>query len=463
MATKRKLNVLFVMADQLRYDFIERRKEYGISTPAIDALCEHAAYFKNAYTNSPVCGPARIALATGLLPVETGAIDNETSMLDAETPTLYKHLRAHGYHTELVGRHDLWKPGAPACIEGKRLLNKMYGFNQYLEIEGACSAAAAFKSKGVSGPYTSYLNTCGQLDVYARDYKYRRESDWFIDGNHDSALPLPLHQDVFIGDRAVERMRQLPLDQQWFMQVNFQAPHDPYDPPSEYGSMYHHKHMPRPIECHPQYPRAQYIQQRQGHWPLARTEQIEQARRQYAAKISLLDDQIGRLLEALRKRGFGNDTIVIFTSDHGDQLGDHGLWSKHTAYDSSWRIPLLITGPGIKGGEYSALVELADVNPTICAVLGLPQQEQIEAQSFYPILYEGAEDHRDFCICMEQGYQAIRTSTMKLICYDNGDRELFLIQTDPNERKNVAAEYKPFVEVLECLLFERIEGRCCNL
>jgi len=448
-------NLVLIMADQLRHDWLGCAGADWVRTPHLDALSRRSVRFTHCYTNSPVCGPARIALATGLLPHRTGTTSNARAKLSLDIPTYYARLRDHGYRVELVGRHDLHKPGAPGSLYGTHPRTQAYGFTRSIEVEGACSAASQALKKGATGPYTAHLAQHGLLETYADDYRRRRDDGWFLGGNSDSALPLRHHQDVFIGDLACRRIREIEDDFPWYLQVNFQTPHDPFDPPKEYGDLYRAEKMPsaRPMEG----PRSDYIRQRQEAFAHADSDSIEEARRQYAAKITLLDDQVGRILTALEARGDVNNTVVVFTSDHGEQLGDHGLFSKHTAYDPSWRVPLMVAGPGLSPGISDAMVELSDLGPTFTEMAGLPESSDLDATSFLSVLQGDRQVHRTHCVCVEEGYQAIRTREHKVIRYDDGTTECFDLVHDPDERQ--CRSHLPEGQGLLNTLTERLEAR----
>jgi choline-sulfatase len=287
---------------------------------------------------------------------------------------------------------------------------------------------------GATGPYTHYLQDKGLLDAFSDDYKKRIETGWGH-ANWDSVLPAEAFEDAFIGRHAVEWIREVPEVNPWFMVVNFVGPHSPFDPPTEYADKYRNAEMPnaipKTVEGKPQW----ILDRDLGLSPEAVTE----AQRQYCAAIEAIDDQVGDMLEALEARGMLDNTYVIFSSDHGEMLGDFGMYAKFVPYEASVRVPLLVAGPGIEAGQVSdALVELIDVNATICELAGLPPQEHIDAQSFVSVLRGEATEHRTETASILENYRCIRNREYKLIENYNDMLELYDLQNDPKELNNIA-------------------------
>lgn len=453
-------NILFIIDDQHRYDWLGCAGADWVRTPHIDALAAQGMRLTHCHTNSPVCAPARISLATGLLPTRLGATSNAEAFLPISQPNMYRHFRDHGYRVSLVGRHDLAKTGAPASIYGNRPLNFSYGFTEAFEVEGGMAMSGLGEP---NGPYGRYLQERGLLEAYCADFRKRAKAGWNLGASHDSVLDTTDHQDVFVGRKAVERIESIEDDYPWFMFVSFQGPHDPFDPPAEYGAMYRDMEIPEPIRSDPAAkPRRLEIRRKQGP-----DKDIREARRQYAAKLTLIDDQVGNMVKALERRGCLENTIVVFCSDHGEMLGDHDLWIKHCAYEPSWRVPCVITGPGIEQGITDSLVELSDLNPTLVELAGLPAQPNLDARSFTAVLHGKMTEHRDCVVTTERSpvpsqgsYRAIRTQKYKLILTDNDRTELYDMQEDPCELRNIAAEQSRTVQELKQRLIERYtEGR----
>jgi choline-sulfatase len=193
----------------------------------------------------------------------------------------------------------------------------------------------------------------------------------------------------------------------------------------------------------------------------ASADEIAITRRQYCAAISAIDDQVGQILDALQARGMAENTYIFYTSDHGEMLGDHGLYAKSVSYESALRIPLLVAGPGIEGARVSdALVELIDVNPSACALAGLPPQECIDARSFAGVLRGASEAHRSETISTIRQFRCLRTERHKYVENYNDLGELYDLQEDPHELQNLVREKPALARELGARLRRRsAEGK----
>lgn len=433
----RPMNILFLMDDQHRWDYLGAMPCPWVDTPNLDRLAAEGMLLTGCCTTTPLCAPARIALATGLLAGRTGALTNR-DVLAIDTPNHYRHFRDAGYRVELVGRHDLSKPGAPGSLSGNRPLNFSYGFTRVLEVEGGMACAREGRDGRATGPYTRYLKQQGQFGRYVEDFVARWQKGWIIGASHDSVLPPEMHQDRFVGREAVARIEALEDDYPWYLFVSFQSPHDPFDPPADLGEKYRERPVPEATPYDPTAVPERIARQREK-WQHATLADVVGARRQYAAKVELIDEQVGRILDALRAKGVYENTLIVFASDHGEMLGDHGLFQKETAYEPSMRVPLIVAGPGIRPGRSGAHVELFDLNPTLAEMAGLAAQGGLDAQSFAPLLLGRAETHRDACMTCGAGYRAVRTHTHKYIQTFGQRDELYDLTADPREQCNLAA------------------------
>ena len=181
------------------------------------------------------------------------------------------------------------------------------------------------------------------LDAFVDDYT-RRSKEGYHASCHDSVLPTEAFEDVYIGQRSVEWIENIPGDFPWHLFVSFVGPHDPFDPPAEYGEKYRDAEMPPATPANlPGKP--SYLKDRVKD---VTPEKIAETRRQYCAAIEAIDDQIGEMLAAVERRGMTDNTYVIFSSDHGEMLGDHGLYTKSVPYEASVHVPLIVAGPGIE-------------------------------------------------------------------------------------------------------------------
>ena len=237
-------NLLFIMDDQHRFDYLGRAGADFVRTPNLDRLAAGGVHFEHCYSNAPVCAPARIALATGLQAHRFGGRDNSV-FLPRNCPTYYQRLRDVGYRVGAVGKIDLAKPdtynsdGArPACFS--------WGFTHPHECEGKMHAGKGEETP--FGPYTTYLNQQGLLEAFNADYARRRQQG-FVLSAWDSVLATEDFADSYIGQRAATWIEEVPDDFPWHLFVSFVGPHDPFDPPVEYGRRYRQAQMPAPVLC----------------------------------------------------------------------------------------------------------------------------------------------------------------------------------------------------------------------
>jgi choline-sulfatase len=421
------------MDDQHRWDYIDVGTTGGfVDTPNIRGLAAEGTNFTHCMCNAPLCAPSRIGLATGLLPERLGALDNHAYTPRSHT-TYYQRLRDHGYRVGAVGKLDLSKPDTFLGVDGARPAAYGLGFTDPLETEGKMNAG---RVRTLDGPYRNFLHERGLLDAFYRDYQDRLAKRWVKGASHDSVLPTDAFHDVFIGRKAVEWIEGVREEFPWHLFVSFVGPHTPFDPPRSYAERYRNRPTPPAIKDDFQGKPA-WVQ----HGALAMSdEEIAHTRRQYAAAITVIDDMVGEVIAALDRRGMRENTIIIFASDHGEMLGDHSRYNKDVAYEPSLRVPMIMAGPGIPEGRSSeALVELNDLNPTICELAGLPSQENIDARSFTPTLYGDAAEHREYTVAALREFRTIRTRRHKLISSSSREIELYDLDRDPDELHNLAA------------------------
>ena len=448
-------NILFIMDDQHRHDYLGSAGASFLRTPNLDGLAARGTRFTQCTTNCPVCVPARIGLATGLQPLRAGVLQNGFGSSPPGLPMYHQRLRDDGYRTGCVGKLHLGGSG-PLGRKGDRPSAFQFGFNHPTECEGKIGAG---NTPTPTGPYTHYLQELGLFEAFYRDYQQRAARAWTrvawsLDAR-DSVLPSEAFEDAFIGRHAAEWIRQVPDDYPWFYFVSFVGPHDPFDPPTEYADRYREAEVPAPIPS---------TMDGKPNWIRQRVLSVEAnevaiTRRQYCASTELIDDQVGSILEALEQRGMAENTYVFFSSDHGEMLGDHGIYSKFVPYEASLRVPLIAAGPGIQQGLVSdALVELIDINPTLCELAGLSQQEQIDALSFMPILRGMADEHRNESVSAIDNFRCIRTRDHKLIWNYNDLAELYDLRSDPEELHNIAEANRELVQELSGRMLRRYCG-----
>ena len=442
-----KPNILFIQDDQHRHDYLGCAGADFIRTPNIDGIAERGVRFTDCTTNCPVCAPSRIAMASGLQPARIGAVDN-SGTLPLSAKTYYQRLRDNSYRVGCVGKLDLAKSDGYNGRYGDRPVAYSWGFTHPEECEGKMHAGS---SRTPIGPYTHWLEERGLLEAFYNDYQRRREEGFDVSA-HDSVLPTDAFEDVYIGRRGSEWIRNIPNDFPWHMFVSFVGPHDPFDPPTEYGDKYREADMPSPVPFNPE-GKPEWVKDRARDFT---PEKVTETRRQYCAATEAIDDMVGEMLAAVESRGMSDNTYVIFASDHGEMLGDHGMYTKSCPYEAALRVPLIVAGPGIEGGRVVRTpVELIDVNATICDFAGLPPQEGIDARSFRPVLDGETEEHRTETISAYRTFRLIRTNTHKYVEHFSDKEELYDLENDPDEQNNIAESNPDLVQTLSARMKDR--------
>ncbi len=446
-------NLLFLMADQYRHDYLGCAGADFVRTPNLDRIAARGVRFTNCFSNSPVCAPARIGLASGLRPDRLGALDN-SSFLPARTPTYYQRLRDHGYRVGCVGKLDLAKPDAYNGRWGDRPRVYGWGFTHPEECEGKMHAGRVAEPHG---PYGFWLREQGLFERFREDYAEREAKGWVVDASHDSVLPAEAFEDCYIGRRAAEWLERVPDDFPWHYFVSFVGPHNPFDPPAEFAEPFRDAEVPGaiqdPLEDKPAWHEDRVV--------TTDPEVIALTRRQYCGAIAAIDDAVGRVLDVLESRGVLENTVVVFSSDHGEMLGDHGMYTKQKAYEPSWRVPLIVAGPGVDGGRKSdAMVELIDVNPTLTELAGTGVAEDLDARSLAPLLGGEAPDHREDVFATLRHLRCLRTDRHKLVENYGDVWELYDLQDDPDELHNLADDEPELLAAMKRQMRARhLEGK----
>lgn len=431
-----RLNVLFLIADDLNCDL----GSYGVpgmKTPNIDALAARGVRFERAYSQFPNCSPSRSSLLTGRRPNVTGVLVNPAPAHPLSphfreklpsTVTLPQLFRNNGWFTARVGK--LYHYGVPKDI-GTSSLDDFYSWDLVVNPRGR-DRDHDLEERIVSlkpGPFGGTLS-------------------WLADeeGRDDE------HTDGIGAAEAVELLERFSQkDRPFFLAVGFYRPHTPYVAPAKYFDLY-----PRDQIALPEVSPADRARQPALAYASARPEQdaatAEQRRsaiQAYHASISFMDAQVGRVLEALDRLGLRDSTIVVFTSDHGYHLGDHGLWQKQSLFERATHVPLIIAAPGARGNGQAApgVAALLDIYPTVAELGGLPVPGYADGVSLRPVLDDPLARPRAQAVSQvwrgagREGY-AVRTERWRYIEWDSGpqDTQLFDLDTDPGEAVNRAAD-----------------------
>ena len=423
-------NILIVMADQLAAPFLG---VYGhtvngvprVKTPNIDALAERGVVFENAYSNSPLCAPARFTMMSGRRSSRIGAYDNAAEFA-ASVPTYAHHLRNRGYATCLSGKMHFVGP------------DQLHGFEQRLTTD---IYPADF------GWTPNWLDPQGRFDWW-----FHNMDSVVNAGIAEATNQLDFDDDV--GYHAVRKLRDLARTtdpRPWCLTVSFTHPHDPYVMRQAFWNLYDHDAIDLPAippiadaELDPHSRRLRRVSA-MDQYDLTDA-QIRNARHAYYAAISYVDDWIGQLLETLTITAMADDTIVIFTSDHGDMLGERGLWYKMSFFEHACRIPMIVSAPGrFAARRVVEPVGLMDVLPTLVdlADASAASVEGIDGTSMIPLLHGERQPERTVVgEYLGEGAIApifmIRRGRHKYIQCDADPPQLFDLVADPSESVNLA-------------------------
>lgn len=357
MAPDDRPNVLFVFPDQHRPDYVGFDGEVPVRTPNLDDLADRGVAFRNAVTPSPLCGPARACLASGREYDRCGVRDHAADY-PLGAPTLYARLRDAGYHVIGSGKFDLQKHSGDQGLDGENDLDAN-GFSDGVNNAGKWDAWGGARDGTPGDSYTTYLDEIGELTTHIEDFDRRQEAG--IGASFPTSLPPEAYCDNWIGRRTVDLLEAAPADRPWFCQVNFAGPHDPWDVTEDMHNWYRDPPVEFPDPTDPD--------------EELTLDEHQSVRRNYAAMVENIDRWLGRFLGRVDDRGERENTLVVFASDHGEMLGDHGRWKKHLPYRASAGVPLVAAGTGVVDREpveapatildcHATFLDAAGVEPT---------------------------------------------------------------------------------------------------
>ena len=466
-------NVLFIAVDDLRPEM----GCYGntiIKTPNLDRIAARGMVFNRAYCQQAVCSPSRSSLMTGRRPDATKVWDLETHFRVAlpDTITLPQHFKANGYHCSALSK--VYHHG----FEDGRSWNEPHwypnGSSVDTDLEDWTKHIKSTHNVNVKD-YTSDSNAVvTSEDVVSKGKKAKAGPSFQVSNKSDDELP-----DGATAAEAVKRIHELKSKSEpFFLAVGFLKPHLPFVAPKKYWDLYNPAQIPVPAIDHLPQGAPEFAGHTNGELhnypgvpegePIP-AEFAKQLRHGYYACISYTDAQIGRLLDALDKEGLRENTVIVLWGDHGWQLGDHGLWHKHTNFELATRAPLMISVPKQKtaGRQCSVPVEFVDIYPTLADVCGLPAPIGLDGASLKPFIEDPYLKNNRVAIS-QYPRGATKTSGTSVMGYSirdprwrltvwrdrNGSNvaatELYDEQNDPNETVNVAdkPENKSVIEAL---------------
>ncbi len=429
-------NILFIMADQMRADALGIVNGWT-RTPNLDRLAREGIAVRGAVTNSPTCIPARLSHAVGLYPHQTGVTDHGSYTLDPRYPTWMRAVSEAGYRTSLFGKTHLHPHEGD--LRDRLHLMHAYGLSVVDEIGGPHASASAASNM------TDVWQSHGLWELYRRDLADRERHKRYV--VRPSPLGLDHHYDVYVGRRAASYLAGLDEGAPWCCWVSFGGPHEPWDTPEPYASLY------ADVDVGAATPRLRAHERVRGllrhnfdspHFsPPLRPNEVRALRADYAGAVTLIDDQIGAILDVVRGRGELDRTVVLFTSDHGEMNGDQGLLYKGNFLDQALMIPLIVRPPpggcADAGRVVGANAELMDVGATIADYAGASLAGASQARSLRPLVEGRSAAHRDFAVAELRDHTALVDQRWKLEL-DPADRPTLLFDrvNDPLEQHNLA-------------------------
>jgi len=469
-------NILFIMCDQLRWDYLSCNGHPWLQTPHIDRLAAEGVNFTRAYCQAPLCGPSRASFYTGRYMSSHGVFANEDPLKPGER-TLGDCLRAHGLQTALVGksdaRFDLARlvelvGGGDGKGDGDAHALAMRraacgGFDPFERLEGLYPDPLLPDNLG----YNAFLRANG----YTADNPWEEYANSAVDDNgnivsgwrmRNACYPSRVaaaHSDTaFLTGRAMEFMRAAG-DERWCLHLSYLRPHWPYLAPSPYHKLFAREQVVAAVrdeaerrDPHPLY--AAFMAQEYSR-NFCRDEVRETVIPVYMGLIREVDDNLGRLFDFMRRRGLFDDTLIVFTADHGDYLGDHYLGEKDLFHEMSARIPLLIRDPSAaadsgRGGVNDDLVGAVDLLPTFIEAAGGAPPPAVEGCSLLPALRGESYAPREFIVSEidfgDRGPRAMlgvhpfdcraymaRSKQWKYIFHETFRHQLYDLKNDPNE------------------------------
>jgi arylsulfatase len=456
-------NIVVVMSDQHRADLLGCAGEPVVQTPALDSLAASGVRFSRVNCQGPLCMPARASFLTERYVRDHGVYTNWAEVAE-QSPTYLWSLREAGYHTALVGKAHLYRD---EIVDGhvREAAPKLQalGFSEVFE--------TGDKFSTYSHPYTDALAERGLLETYQQyitDRSYQGENETGRGATKrvpmwdatPLSLPLDAYIDAWHGDRAAEWLLDYEADAPYFLFVGFPGPHDPWDAPESARVRYADAQPPMPASTkRPDLEgTGSYGRLLKAFLHLADTDTMTDAaiaemRIAYCSDISVIDDGVGRILDALQQRGDLDNTWVIYTSDHGEMGGDHGLMSKCVLYRQAVRVPLIVRPPnGCAPAVVDDLVEHMDVAASLRAMAGAPELPQTAGRSLLGYLNGSRPERRELSISENWGFAAFETANFKLVV-DEDAREacqLFDLRSDPTEDANLLADpaYKDVIDEL---------------
>ncbi|WP_106768696.1 arylsulfatase [Paenibacillus faecalis] len=459
-----KLNVLLITVDQMRGDCLSAAGHSVVETPNLDKLANRGVFFKNAYSATPSCIPARAAIFTGMSQRSHGRV----GYMD-QVPWTYPHmlpgeLAAAGYHTQCVGKMHVY-PTRNLCGFHNVVLH-----DGYMHYNRDKSRVHVLEHYDQCDDYLHWLRGQAGVDQDLIDHGLDCNASTVTRPWH---LEEKYHPTNWVVSESIDFLRRRDPSKPFFLWTSFVRPHPPFDPPQVYFDMYKDLDIPLP-------PVGSWVDSEaaakgdtspETAFGKLKEARLKRALAGYYALITHLDDQIGRLMNALSEHGVLNDTVILFTSDHGELMGDHHYFRKSLPYEGSAKVPFLLYDPGnrlsLKGGStIDHVVEMRDIMPTLLEAAGVPIPDSVDGKSVLDLCRGEVSEWREY-IHGEHSLDHlsnhyITDGKMKYIWFSQSGREqLFNLIDDPHEVTDLANSPSMASELVKYrnILIQELAGR----
>lgn len=425
---KKQPNVLFIISDDLTTTALGSYGNEKAHTPAIDLLAKGSTVFTRAYTQYPVCGPSRASFMFGYYPnaTETYGYVSGRENVGADRPSLAELFKQNGYYTARVSK--IYHMGIPIDIENG--------------------------TDGTDDPesWTEKFNSQGpEWKAEGKAELVQNNADGSIERKGGNVMTIVqasggdlAHSDGKTAEKASELIR-IHKDEPFFLAVGFVRPHVPFVAPAEYFSPFPYEGIKLPKQVENDW---DDIPERGINYVTSVNADMNSVQKQkaiaaYYASVSYMDAQVGKVLKTLKEEGLEDNTIVIFTSDHGFHLDEHEFWMKVSLHEESVQVPMMIKVPGKKPTVTNSFAELLDLYPTLAELAGLDYPKGIQGKNLAPILENPRKKVREFAFSVTQGGKSflVRTDKWAYIQYDEdagSGMELYDMKKDPNQFTNLA-------------------------
>ena len=436
-----KPNILILMPDQQRADCMSYAGHTQLKTPNMDRIAREGMRFAQAATASPICMSARASFLTSLYPHNHGMWEN-SGTVPATYETFFHVLQRAGYFTAGIGKFHNYPQEPGLHMRDREDYMHALGLDYVNEIGGPHATAYT------ASHMTDEWDKKGLWEVYKQDYRERDAAgDAMV---RPSPLSVEDFADTYVGRKATEFVESYEDSRPLCLFVGFGGPHEPWDAPGEYATMYDPKDTPPPISIPdaksslPDHVRAKKDFEV---WPQAVQDSISKIRGNYYGKISLVDRWFGHIMDAFQNRGWLDDLLIVHWSDHGEMAGDHGRFHKMTFHESSLRVPLTLRWPGQipENATTAALAENIDIFPTLLEAVGCEPSKQCLGLSLWPVFRNPELDLREYQLSEirygGERHIMIRSHRHKY-AVDEEDRSFMLydFQDDPMEQDNLVGE-----------------------